>query len=192
MAGLGDAMQQGAAPEPEATGNAASPEEQAMYDQVVNNALEIIYPKGEEEIAPQIREALTAGEQPVMNLAMASVSIVTGLVQSAKKAGQAIPGEVLFHAGAQIVELVAEAAEAFKLADYSEEDIERAFYIAADMYGQQGLQTGDIDPEPMKADFAELQKADQEGRIDEMLPGALAHAEKMPKGEEAPAGEEEA
>lgn len=190
MAGLGAAMEPQEAPENEGESN-VSPEEQAMYERVVRNALEIIYPKGEESLSPQIREALTAGNQPTMNLAMASVSIVTGLVQSAKQAGQKIPGDVLFHAGAQIVELVAEAAEGFKLAEYSEEDIERAFYIAVDMFGQQGLSTGDIDPETMKADFAELQKADQEGRLDDMLPGAVAHAEKMPKGEEAPADDEE-
>lgn len=199
MAGLGSAMQQqGPAPEAEdegevPTGNEASPEEQAIYDQVVNNALEIIYPQGEEALAPQIRESLTAGDKPVMNLALAAVAVVSGLVASAKQANQPIPGEVLFHAGAQIVELLAEAAEAFKLADYSDEDIERAFYIASDMYREQAKASGDLDEEALKADFAELEKANEEGRIEEMLPGAVEHAQKTTPqaGEEPPVEEEE-
>ena len=195
MAGLASVTKPAAAPAPEAEepeGN-VTPEEQAMYEQVVNNALEIIYPKGDEAIAPQIRDALTAGEQPVMNLAMASVSIVTGLVASAKQAGQKIPGEILFHAGAQIVELVAEAAEAFKIAEYSEEDIERALYLAVDMYREQAKASGDLDEEAMKADFAELQAADAEGRFDEVVPGAREHAEKiMARDGQAPVEGEEA
>jgi hypothetical protein len=182
MAGLGAAMEQTAPDTEEPSGEAATPEEQALYEQVVKNALEILYPKSEEEISPQIREALTAGDKPVMNLAMASLSIVQGLVASAKQAGQPIPEDVLYHAGAQIVELVGEAAEAFKIHDYAEEDIERAFYIALDLYREQATQAGDVNADELKASFDELKAANDRGELDTILPGALKHAEKtMPK-----------
>lgn len=181
--GLGQASE-------EPQGNEASPEEQAIYDQVVNNALEVIYPKDESDLAPAIREALSAGDDPIMNLAMAAVSVVMGLVQSAKAAGQKIPGEVLFNAGSEIIELLAEAAEAFKIYDYSEEDMERALYRALDIYREQATASGDLDPETLKQDFADLKAADDAGQLDQVLPGAVEYAKKFaPKEVE---GEEQA
>lgn len=193
MAGLGAAMEPSAAPqeqdEPESN---VTPEEQAVYDQVVNNALEIIYPKEEDELGAKVRESLTASDDPVMNLALTAVAVVSGLVASAKQANQPIPGEILFHAGAQIVELLAEAAEAFKLAEYSEDDIERAFYMAADLYREQAKAAGNLDEEALKADFEELKAADEQGRLDELLPGAIAHAEKINQRAAPAEGEEQA
>lgn len=198
MAGLASA----AAPEnDEAMGDEpqpnVTPEEQAQYEMIVKNALEIIYPKGEEALSPEVSKSLTGSDKPVLNLALTAVTVIQGLVASAKQAGKPLDQEVLFHAGTQILEELAEAAEAFKIHDYSEEDVEHALYLAVDMYREQATQAGDINPDEMKGLFAELQQADQEGRFDELAPGAAEHAKKiMPKeaeeaAEQAPAEDED-
>lgn len=177
------AVEQGEMPEFE--GEEATPEEQAMYDQVVKNAMRVISPDGD-TIAPEIEESLSASENPVLNLAMTTVSIVSGLVASATKAGQKIPGDILMPAGAEVLELLVEEAEALKLHDYSEEDMERAWYLAVDMYREQAKAAGTLDEEALKADFTELERADQEGRLDQMLPGARQRAEQMAASQPAP------
>jgi len=150
-----------------------TPEEQEIYERVVLNALKIIYPEGEGEatVSPQIVAALKGSENPIMNLATAAVSLVTGLRDSAKKAGAPIPDEILYHAGAAIVEELAEVAEATKIHDYSEKDIESAFYAALDMYRAAASQSGDIDEAGMKQGWDEMVTADREGRIGEIMPG---------------------
>lgn len=191
MAGLQSVMQpaEGMPQEPlpdGMEGEEPTPEEQAMYEQVVNNALEVIYPADNDSIAPNIVESLSASENPVLDLAMTTVSLVNGLVQSAKQAGQEIPGVVLLPAGGEVLELLVEAAEAKKIHDYSEEDMERAWYLAVDMYREQAKAAGTLDEDALKADYAELEKADAEGRLDEVLPGARERAEKMAASQPAP------
>lgn len=149
-----------------------SPEEQALYEQTVRNGLTIIYPKGEEAaVAPSVIDTLKSSDNPIVNLASAAVSIVTYLRDSAKEAGQPLPDEILYHAGVALCEELAEVAEAEKIFDYSEEQIEQAFYQALDMYRVSGEQTGDVDSEQLKAGFETIRQADAEGRLGEVLPG---------------------
>jgi hypothetical protein len=186
MAGIGDMVKGGAqmpAPTAETPANPPSeggaqsesnvtPEEQAQYEMVMRNALKIIYPEGEEaQISPQVLQALKGSENPQMNLATAAVTLVTQLRDSAKKAGQPISDDVLYHAGSDIVGELAEVAEATKIYDFSEEEIENAWYMALDMYRAAGEQSGDVDSAQLKQSFEELRAADKEGRLDELMPG---------------------
>ncbi len=149
-----------------------TPEEQAAYEQVVRNALRIIYPAGEEaKAAPTVLKALKAGQNPILALAGAAVTIVTTLRESAKQAGRPIDPEILFHAGREIVEELAELASAAKIHDFSEGETEHAFYAALDMYRASAEESGDIDAEGLKQGFAELKQADNEGRLGSVLPG---------------------
>lgn len=142
-----------------------SPEEQAIYDQVIANAYKIIYTG--DTVSPQVLKGLEGSENPMMNLATTAVTLITGLVESAKKAGQPIPEDVLYHAGVEIVEELAEIAEADKIHEYSEEEIEQAFYLGLDLFRQSGL----LDEEQLKQGFETIKQADQEGRLGEVLPG---------------------
>lgn len=175
MAGMGlDAM--GAQGKPPAgmddeDGVNVSPEEQALYETTVLNALAIIYAGDDEKPAPKVIEALSASENPIMNLATAAVSIVTYLVQSAKEHGSPIPDEILYHAGTAIVEELAAIAEREGIHEFTEEQIEQAFYQALDMYRTAGEQSGDVDPEALKQGFEVVRQADAEGRLDDVLPG---------------------
>lgn len=152
-----------------------SPEEQAQYDMVVRNALKIIYPEGEEgaqpTVSPQVLKGLSGSKEPVMNLATTAVTIVTGLRDSAKKAGQPIADDVLFHAGVAIIEELAEVAEAAKIHDYSDKDEEHALYLALDMYRSAGEQSGDVDKEALTQQWGQIVEADKQGRVGDVLPG---------------------
>lgn len=191
MAGMGTMMKGGGMPPantPGAGGNSpqmggdeteeqpnVTPEEQAQYDMAVRNALKIIYPEGEEGASPTVSQnvlkGLDSSDNPIMNLATTAVSLVTGLRDSAKKAGQPISDDVLFHAGVAIIEELAEVAEAAKIHDYSDKDEEHALYLALDMYRTAGEQTGDIDKEALTQQWGQLVEADKQGRVGEVLPG---------------------
>lgn len=181
MAGFGSAMSaptEGQAmqpsPEPQSEGEAnVTPEEQAMYEQVVGNAMKVIYPDGEGEptISPQVIDSLKGSEAPVMNLATTAVMLVTSLRDSAKQAGQQIPDDILFHAGVQIVEELADVADASKIYDYSDDDMEKALYLALDMYRTGAEQSGDIDKQGLIEGVEQMKQADQSGTLEQLMPG---------------------
>ena len=150
-----------------------TPEEQAMYDAVMNNALKVIYTDGNEgaQVNPDILSSLKGSDDPKLNLSMTAVTIVKELVNSAKSAGTEIDATVLFHAGTAIIEELVEVAEAAKIAEYDEEAMEGALYQALDMYREEGTAAGTVNPEPLKAEFEMLKAANEEGRLADLLPG---------------------
>lgn len=183
--GVGAAMQGGgqAAAEGEPEGN-VTPEEQAEYEQIMGNALKVIYPEGGDDPSPNVLQALKGSDNPIVNLANAAVIIVRGLRDSAEKSGEverwneiAAQGDladfdgILFHVGSDVVNELAELSEAAKIHDYSEEEAENAFYIALDMYREQAKDAGQIDEEGLKQGWAEVSQANEEGRLGELLPG---------------------
>ena len=156
-----------------------TPEEQARYDQFVNNALKVIYPGGEGEgVAPSVIRALKGSDDPITNLATAAVSLITSLRDSAKKAGQPVPDDILFHGGIAVIEELAEVAEAGKIHGYSEEDREYAFYRALDIYRAAGEKTGDVDKEALTHEWGRIVEADRQGRLGEVLPGIESRLKK--------------
>lgn len=166
----------------------ASPEEQAQYEQFVNNALELIYDKTGGELRPEILEALKSTEpapaaegeeqgqspQPphIIALANTAVMIVSKLDDSSREAGQPASDEVLMEVGKDVVELLVEGAEAAGLRDYTQDDMDGAFITAADMYRSKAVADGRTDEETLKGQWDDLITADQEGRLGEVIPGA--------------------
>lgn len=150
-----------------------TPEEQAAYEQLIRNAFKVIYPEGgEDAISPQVLKGLSANpENPVLALGSTAATLVSGLRDSAKKVGQPVPDEILYHGGQRIVEELAEVAEAKKIHDYSEEEIEQAWYAGLDLYRTMSEQSGDFDKEGASQGWNELVAADQQGRAGDMLPG---------------------
>ena len=176
MAGIGDMAGQPAQPKggdpTEAEGN-VTPEEQEQYDAFMQNALEVIYPRGEDaQVAPNILNGLKATpDKPLLALANTAVSMVVGLRDSAEKAGNPIGDDVLFHAGADLVAELAEVAEAANIHEFSEEEIENAFYMALDLYRGEAQQSGRIDQEAAKQAIGQVVEADRNGTIEQVLPG---------------------
>jgi len=144
-----------------------TPEEQELYDQVVDNAYQIIYdPKTTENLLSRISQS----GNPVEGLASVAFMVVTTLENSADQAGMPIPQDVLFHAGIEILEEIAEFAEEKGVHSFSDEEIEQALFSALDMYGAQAERSGKVDKESAQAEFAAIEKADKDGTLKEQIP----------------------
>lgn len=182
----GGLMRAPAAPGGEDEGSNVSPEEQAQYDKFMTNALEIIYPQGEEAQVseavlndlsgkpdPEAAQLFAEADPPVEasaidNLASSTVQIVLMLEGSAQEAGADIADDVVFHAGKDILEELAEVAEAAGIYDYDEKEMEGAFYRALDLYR---ISSPRVDQQALSQEFQQIQRADQDGSLAQLLPG---------------------
>ena len=98
----------------------ASPEEQAMYDQFVNKALDFMGANPTEMVA-----SMNNKQKPVAeNVGELTVKIGQGVYDMAKSSGVDLPMEVLQAAGAEIVEHLMELGTAAKVFPFGEESDE--------------------------------------------------------------------
>lgn len=161
-----------------------TPEEQAEYDQFVNNALTLMYKGGEDggEVRPELLQALKVdandqgepgkgGNPAIMSLAQAAVTIVSQLDDSARKAGKPVSDDVLYHGGVAVIEELGEIAAAAKIHDYTEEDMTGAFAQALDLYRGKAIQDGRTSEETLKGQFNEINEAEAAGTLGDVLPG---------------------
>ena len=72
------------------------------------------------------------------------------------------------HAGQEILEQLADIAEAANIHDFQEEELEGAFYRATDLYR---ISSSRVDPESLSQEFGQVQQADQQGTLGQLLPG---------------------
>lgn len=162
-----------------------SPEEQADYDKFVNNALEIIYPQGGGTVSPVVMKHLNGeyeqeaqqilaeaqpplGVSPIDNLAGTTVLLVVALDQSATAAGKDVGQDVVIHGGVAVLEELATVAQAAKIHDYSDKEIEAATLRAMDLYRYVGPR---YDENAAKQDFGQVVEADKTGTLDQVVPG---------------------
>lgn len=167
-------------------GEPASPEEQAIYDRFVRTVMGVIYPEGPEQVSPAIMQNLQGQfderaqamfaeavppVQPTPTDSMAQTAVLLTLaVESAiERAGQQIPDEVLFHAGTEVLEMLAELAEAAGIADLSDDELNAVTLRAMDLYR---VSSPRVDPQALTAEFEQIIAADRQGKIDQVLPGA--------------------
>jgi len=143
-----------------------SPEEQGMYDTIVNNALTFIHGEDSSQSVLNILNDKTT--PPEQNVGKVVAQIAKALQQSAEASGQEIPGDVLFHAGAEITEEVVSLAVGAGIVNEAEAEdvVQKGFMTAVDLFGQASLQDGSITPEKMeeaKTQMAIGQQAENEG-----------------------------
>lgn len=120
---------------------------------------------------------------PVDNLAVASVLLTMFLDSSAASSGKEIPNDVLYHAGVELVEELGEVAGAAGIHDYSEQELEGAFYRALDLFR---IASPRVDTDALGQEFAEIANADKAGTLDQMLPGIMS-GQQQPQEEAEPA-----
>jgi hypothetical protein len=175
MAGL---MKEQAPQQPEqemAHGN-VDPAEQAQYDRFVNNGMELM---NSEKTMPQLLKTLEGDGDPVEGLANALFMIVSRLDDSASGAGAEISGDVKMHAGQdEFLPHLVELAEAAGVHGYTPEEQEAALFKALDLYRDNQQQQGKLPTEELGQDMNDLVAADQQGRLDEMVPGATEYAQR--------------
>lgn len=173
---------QGGAPDPSRVSDSdedgeqpnVTPEEQAQYDAFVNNGLKVIYGSdeegGEPGARPDILNRLKESSDPLENLANTTVWLVTMLETSAEKGGNQLDDSVVMHGGKAILEELAEVSEAANIHDFTEEEMEGAWYRGLDLYRETATQDGRVDPDALKEQFGEIQRADEQGRMGDVLP----------------------
>ena len=145
-----------------------SPEEQAQYDQFVDNAFSVIY---DDKSLPQIIESLKGDGNPVDGLANTAVAVVVRVQDSAEKAGQALPPDVVFNAGTEILEDLAELAAKAGVHEFTPEEVEGAAFQAMDIYREMKGRDGGAERPQIVEDFNQIVALDQAGKIDEVAPG---------------------
>lgn len=176
----------------DAGGETATPEEQAVYDMMVNQALDIIYPddapgRPRDQIVenlrgvfdPQVAQLFQQAEPPVSETAEDAVAVtsvvLTMMCEGAlAQRGTDVPDDVVFHAGKEIIELLVELSEGLGLADFGPGDVDDIFLRAMDLYR---LASPRVDPESLTGEFEQIIAADKSGGVDKILPGAEKYAQ---------------
>lgn len=176
-----------------------SPEEQQAYEEFVLKGFDLLYANG--EVKPEILKLLddnpedlkqALGEnlpldapadpqnpeagtmwdamQPVIVLAAAAAIITLEVVKSYPE-GEQPEGAVIMHGGAQFLEDLAQIAEDAGIHTYTEEEMADAFRRGADIFRDAAEAEGLVDTEEAKQEWGQIVQADQEGRVDEVVPG---------------------
>ncbi len=174
----------GAGAQRESDESTASPEEQKVYDQVVDNALKLI-------ASPKTRDGIMASLRgdgdPKEGLAMTGATIAKRVFDSATQAGMKIPGDIMMAAGQEIVEALAQIQADAGIADLSEQEIEGAFYRGLDLFREMAQADGSLDTAALQQDFKAMAEANAQGRLGDVVPGADEAAmrfEKQPDDQE--------
>ncbi len=158
-----------------------SPEEQAQYSQFEKNYIDLIY-TDDNQVRPEILESLRSGSGAqvdtqgeatpphILALASTAVTLVEKLDDSAREAGKPLTDDVLTQGGVSVIEELAEVAEAAGIRDYSEDELSGATTVAFDLYRDKAIADGRTDEDTLKGQFDELLQADQQGRVQDVMP----------------------
>jgi len=162
----------------------ASTEEQSKYNEIVGSSFNMIYDK---KMLPKIKKILEGGGDPKAGLARAASLVMTKIFTSVKKSGQEINGDILFHAGTEIFEDLAELSKEAGIFDFSQnpDDLEGAYFLTLDKLRTDMQDAGQLNTEAAKADFAALQQMDATGELEQMF-NSLAAADEGGENEPKP------
>lgn len=144
-----------------------SPEEQAEYEQIVDNAYSLLY-----EDMPTLLKSIAGGGDPVTGLAQTVANTMSRLIGSAAKAGRKFDGGTVLQAGVEILEDLASLAQDSGIHDFTPEELESATYLAAEMFRDLQQKSGNLDPNEFAGDLETLQQAEAAGTLKQLIPGA--------------------
>ena len=149
----------------------ASPEEQALYNRVVALALLALY---DEKMMPKTLKFIEQSSDPVEAVSEVASQIGMRVFAKAKEDGVDIPGDVLLHAGEEIVEEIIELVETAGLAEFTPEQAEKAFYATADKFSRAGSELGVYSDDQRQADKTELDRMADSGELKSILERIMA------------------
>lgn len=180
-----------------------SPEEQATYERLVDQAFKLMYEGG--EVRPFILQLLdndpddlreifgdalpldepdpdgsgkTMWEAQGPIIALAATTCVVAM--EAVRRSDIDPeedGYIILHAGAQILEDIAEISEKSGKHNFTQDEVNEAMRKAADLYRAAGSEEGLVNLDRAKQEFNEIVAADKEGRIGDILPQLAGNAQ---------------
>lgn len=160
----------------------ASPEEQAKYEEFVKTAFGFMYKGGKvnpgilkmlDDDPSDLMQVLDGAEElkqfsPVVALA-ATAAILT--LKACEETGEK-DGAIILHGGQAILEELVELAgkEKAGIRDYSEEEMGQAMHMGADLFRHAAEKSGIVDVEEAKKEWGEIETADKEGRLGDVIP----------------------
>lgn len=143
--GMGDAVQDDRQP--------ASPEMQKQYNQFVAMSLLMLY---DEKFMKTAEEIFKKGVNVTESMARVATGIAMQIVSGAKNQGQDVPPEILLNGGWELMNEVRTFAQAATEKEISDDDMETAFYLAADMLRAAMQGAGMVDQETMKGEYERI------------------------------------
>lgn len=177
----------------------ANEQEQALLDKFVDGVMDVIYPPQAEggfspqvvddlkgNVDPEVLKMFAQADPPVDTKNPADLVAVVAItlliaVDQQMNIGPMIaePQEgidataIMMEAGQTIIEALVEVAEAAKIHDFSQDEIDSAALRAADLYRTAAETMGlpGYNKEALTAAFAELVAADKAGTLNKVLPG---------------------
>jgi 5,10-methenyltetrahydromethanopterin hydrogenase len=93
---------------------------------------------------------------------------VSGLLRSAKQAGHQVEPEIAFQGGVELLEALAQLADASNIHDYSEKELENSLYAAMDIFLKNNPDM--VDQPEAQQEFAAVVQADKNGTLEQILP----------------------
>lgn len=161
-----------------------SPQEQQEYNQFVANGMKLMYqPEGLNTVVSSLMGAGT----PVEGLAATLVMLVKRLEDSATQNGQTINPDVMYQGSIELLEQLGEMQKEAGVHDPSEEELGDALLLALDQYREMKTAEGTLDSDAIGAEFEMLRQAEQDGSLEEILPGITEYsqnAQQPPQGGE--------
>lgn len=143
--GMGQAVQDDRKP--------ASPEMQRQYNQFVAMGMLMLY---DEKFMKTAEKIFQKGVNITESMARIASGIAMQIVSAAKNKGQEIPPEILLNGGWELMNEVRSFANMVTEQEVSDDDMETAFYLAADMLRAAMQGAGMVDQEVMKGEFERI------------------------------------
>jgi hypothetical protein len=146
-----------------------TPEEQEVYETFVSQAQLAIYTP---ETTASFLKVMKASSDPVSELGKFAANVAFRVVQAAQEQGVDIDDEIILQGGAEIVEVLVEVSEEGGGPNFEPDQVDGAFYAAADEYRSLMEGAGQVDTEGAKANMQDFAAAEQSGELEQMLQGA--------------------
>lgn len=137
-------------------GKQASPEMQKTYNRFVGACMLVVW---DEKFMPKALELFQNSPNQTDALASVTAGVVQRVSQEAKKRSQPIPLEVMVHGGLEVVQQVADMATTGGIQGIEPDEIETAFYLAADKVRDVLVASGDLDLSEAKQGMEQLRAA---------------------------------
>ena len=185
----GDPEEQGETVPDDEGAEQATPEEQAKYEEFVKTGYGLMYAGG--KVNPHVMKMLDDDPSDLMSVLQdqqelqqfspvvalaATAAIIT--LETCKKTGEK-DGTIILHGGKAILEDLVEIAEKAGIHEFSEDDMMQAMRMGADLFREAGKEAGIVNEDEAKQEWGEIQTADQEGKLGDVLP-ALANVKEAP------------
>lgn len=183
----------------DAGGEQASPEDQARYEEFVKTGFGMMYSGGkvnedilkllDDDPSDLVKELGDSEElrnfTPVVALGATAAIVTLQVVRETKEQD----GAIILQGGKDILDDLSQVALSAGIREYSQDEVNQAMHIGADLYRHAAQEEGLIDLDQAKEEWGQITAADKEGRLGEVIPQFAGVQEQPPPDQqEAPDG----